>query len=118
VRRFLSTFATRTTPNFNITEDNITGIDWGSSYNSTPANVEGVTVPILILGMTGHYWIVSSEIAYEHAASHDKTVAFVEGATHGITECVPCRVNNGGQSFGDTEKTTFDYVASWLGPRF
>lgn len=114
VRRFLSTFATRTTPEFDITEDNIVGIDWGSSYNSTPANVEGVTVPILILGMTGHYWIVSSEIAYEHAASSDKTVAFIQGATHGISECVPCRVNNDGESFGDTIKTTFDFVASWL----
>jgi hypothetical protein len=118
VRRFLSTFATRTTRDFNITEDNITGIDWNSSYNSTPGNVEGVKVPILILGMTGHYWIVSSEIAYEHAASSDKTVAFVEGALHGFNECVECRVNNGNQPFGDTVKTTFDYAASWLSPRF
>jgi hypothetical protein len=118
VRRFLSTFATRTTEGYDITEDNIMGVDWQSSYGSTPGNVEGVHVPLLILGMTGHYWIVSSEIAYEHAASADKTVAFVEGATHGITECVPCRVNNNGQPFGDTVKTAFDYVALWLAPRF
>jgi pimeloyl-ACP methyl ester carboxylesterase len=116
VRRFLSTFATRTKQDYDITEDNILGIDWNSSYGSTPGNVERVTVPLLILGMTGHYWLVSSEIAYEHAASQDKTLAFVEGATHGFTPCTQCERSP--NEFGDTVKTTFDYVASWLGARF
>lgn len=115
-RRFLSTFASRSTPDYDITEDNVTGIDWQSSYTSTPGNLEGVKAPLLVMGMTGHYWIVSSEIAYEHAASKDKSLAFVEGATHGFMPCQPCARTPG--QFGDTTATTFQYVADWIGQRF
>jgi pimeloyl-ACP methyl ester carboxylesterase len=116
VKRFLTTFASRTTPDYNITEDTIEGIDWKSSYNSTPGNIDGVTVPLLVMGMTGHYWLVSAEIAYQHAASKDKSIAFVEGATHGFTPCQPCERTPG--EFGDTMNRTFDYVAEWIAPRY
>jgi pimeloyl-ACP methyl ester carboxylesterase len=113
VKRFLTDFATRSTPDYDIKPDDITGIEWNSSYTSTPGNLEGVKAPILIMGMTGHYWIVSAEIAWRHAASADKSLAYVEGATHGFTPCKPCEKTPG--EFGDTERRTFDYVAQWLG---
>ncbi|PZQ75846.1 MAG: hypothetical protein DI563_08505 [Variovorax paradoxus] len=116
VRRFLSTFASRSLPGYQVTENDITGIDWNSSYNSVPGSLEGVRSPLLIMGMTGHYWIVSSEIAWRHARSQDKSLAFVEGATHTFGPCKPCEKTPG--QFGDTEKTTFDYVARWLSQRF
>ena len=116
VRRFLGTFASRSTPGYDVTEDSIVGVDWNSSYTSTPGNLEAVATPILILGMTGHYWIVSAETAFEHAASKDKSIAFVEGATHGFAPCVDCEKTPG--QFGDTMKTTFDYVAGWLDEKY
>lgn len=116
VRRYLNTFATRALPDFNVGEDFITGVDWASSNTNTPNNVEGVSIPMLIMGMTGHYWIVSAEMAYDHAKSTDKTVAFVEGATHGFTPCAACAKTPG--QYGDTVARTFDYVTSWLNARF
>lgn len=113
VKRFLSTFATRALPGYAVGEDEVTGIDWASAYTNTPNNVEGVTVPFLVMGMTGHYWLVSSEMAYQHAKSADKSIAFVEGATHGITPCANC---NG--QYGDTVGRTFDYIARWMDTRF
>ena len=113
VRRYLSTFATRALPGYAIGEDGVTGIDWASSYSNTPNNVEGVTAPLLVMGMTGHYWLVSSELAYEHAGARDKSIAFVEGATHGIAPCMTC---NG--HYGDTIGRTFDYIAKWMDSRF
>ncbi|VTU13049.1 Alpha/beta hydrolase family protein [Variovorax sp. SRS16] len=116
VKRFLSTFATRATADYDITEDSVSGIDWNSSYTSMPGNVEGVKVPLLVMGMTGHYWLVSAETAYRHAASKDKSIAFVEGATHGFAPCQPCAKTPG--QFGDTAGRTFAYVADWIGAHF
>jgi alpha-beta hydrolase superfamily lysophospholipase len=116
VKRFLNTFATRATPDYDIRPDDVTGIDWNSSYNSVPGSLEGVKAPLLILGMTGHYWVVSSEIAYRHAASADKSLAYVEGANHNFTPCQPCETSPG--QFGDTTARTFEYVAGWLAARF
>lgn len=116
VRRFLSTFASRSTPDYAIGEDRVAGIDWNFSYNSTPGNLEGVTAPLLVVGMTGHYWIVFAGTAYEHAASRDKSIAFVEGTTHGFTPCEPCARSP--RQFGDTMARTFDHVAAWIAACF
>ena len=116
VKAFLSTHAIRTTSEYFITEDDIEGIDWNSSNTATPANLEGVHVPILIMGMTGYYWMVATEIFYDHAASRDKTLIFIEGASHGVTPCRACESTPG--EFGDTVKRAFDYAADWIGDRF
>jgi len=116
VRRYLSTFATRALPGYDVTDSDITGIDWNSSYNSVPGSLEDVHRPLLVMGMTGHYWIVSAEIAWRHAASKDKSLAYVEGATHGFAPCKPCEKSPG--QFGDTERRTFNHVAQWLAQRF
>ena len=40
----------------------------------------------------------------------------VEGAVHGMTPCTAVEKRPG--EFGDTVKTTFDYVANWTAARF
>jgi pimeloyl-ACP methyl ester carboxylesterase len=107
VRRFLANSAIRTTPDFAITTDDIVGVNWRSSINSTPGNAEGITVPTLVLSMSCHYLVVPGEIIYDHLAARDKTFAVVEGATHLFTPCKP--------EYGDTVKRSFDSVDGWLG---
>ena len=98
------------------TADAIEGIDWNSSDTSTPANIAGVHVPLLIMAMTGHHWLVPSEIFYQQAAGADKELVFVDGASHNIIPCRACEEFPG--QYGETVKTTFDHVASWLRKRF
>jgi hypothetical protein len=112
VRDFLNTFALRVTDDYGYNEDSVHGIDWSSSYSCPPGNVEGVTVPLLTMGMTGHWEYLAAETIHEHAKSADKTLVFVEGATHGYTTCTKCEKTPG--QFGNTVKTTYDYVDSWL----
>ncbi len=112
VRRFLSTFAVRANKDFGYDEDSIYGIDYESSYDNTPGAIDGVTVPLLQLGMTGSHEYFMSETIFERAQSVDKTLAYVEGASHGLTTCTACEQYPG--EFGNTLKTTYDYVDSWL----
>ena len=117
VLSWLSSNALRVDPDrYRISEDSIEGIDWSSSNTSTPANLSGVHVPLLIMAMTGHYWMVPAEIFLEHATSSDKQLVFVEGASHNITPCRACEHVPG--QYGDTVKITFDYVSTWLIERF
>jgi hypothetical protein len=116
VRQYLSSYAVRTTADYAIGEDCLDGVDWASSSTSTPWNVEHITVPLLIMPMTAHYFLVTDEIIYEHAASTDKSIAFVEGATHGFTPCQACERTPG--EYGDTVKRLFDHVDGWLAARF
>ncbi|MEY9999067.1 alpha/beta hydrolase [Sinorhizobium fredii] len=107
VRGFLANSAIRTQADFAITADDIVGLDWASSYTSTPANAEGVSVPALVLTMSCHYLVVPGEIIFDHLSSKDKTYAAVEGATHLFKPCRP--------EYGDTVKRVFDFVDGWLG---
>lgn len=116
VESFLSTHTIRTTPDYYVTADAIQGVDWGSSNTSTAANLTGVHAPLLIMAMTAHYWMVSSELFFQQAASRDKALVFVEGATHGFTPCKACEGTPG--QFGDTVATTFNYLADWIRQRF
>jgi hypothetical protein len=69
VKSWLSGNAIRVDPErYQVTRDDILGIDWDSSNTSTPANLANVRAPLLIMGMTGHYWMVSSEIFFNSAA--------------------------------------------------
>jgi hypothetical protein len=104
-------------PNLRITDDSITGIDWASTNTATVNNVSGITTPLLIMSMTGHYWLVPSEMYYRNAThTTNKTLVFVEGATHGFTPCTACATTPG--EFGDTVGETFDYVSNWLTHNF
>lgn len=113
VRRFLNTYAVRVTDDFGFDEDSIRGIDWSSSYTCPPGNVAGVTVPLLAMGMTAGWEYLAAELIYDNAKSTDKAIAFVDGATHIYTTCAKCEKTPG--QFGNTVKTTYDYIDGWLG---
>ena len=113
VRTFLGAHAIRTFASYDQTVNDLTGIDYASSNTSTAWNVEGVTIPLLLICHTGHYFCRPDEIVLEHSASTDKTMAGNEGATHGITACTNC-----GGDFGDTVKREYDYLDGWLAARF
>jgi hypothetical protein len=112
VHTFLANNAIRVTNDFGYGEDSVHGIEWTSSYSSPPGNIEGIGVPLLVMGMTGHSEYLSSETIYEHAKSSDKELVFVEGAYHTYTTCKECEKSPG--QFGDTLKTTYDYIDGWL----
>ena len=106
VRRFLANDAIRTKPGYTFTVDDIVGVEWDSSMNSTPGDAEGVTVATLVMVMTCHYLVVPGEIVFDHLAAKDKTLVGVEGALHEFNACRP--------EYGDTVKRTFDFVDGWL----
>ena len=106
LRHYLSYYALRTTPDYRLTADDIKGIDWRSSANSAVGNVEGITVPTLVMTGTCYLHIVPSELAYDHSAAKDKEYVSVEGGDHFFKPCKP--------EYGDSIKRTFDYVDRWL----
>jgi pimeloyl-ACP methyl ester carboxylesterase len=112
LHEFLNTYAIRVTDDFGYDEDSVRGIDWSSSYSCAPGNVKGIKVPLLTMGMTGSYEYLAAEVIYEYAKSADKTIAFVEGATHQYSTCTQCEKYPG--QYGDTQKTFYDYVDKWL----
>lgn len=112
VRNYLSSYAVRTTEAYGYNEDSVWGIDWDSTYNCPPGNVKHIHVPILVMGMTAGWEYLASETIYNMAASPDKHIAFVEGATHKFHTAKHCEKYPG--QFGDTMKTLHDYVANWL----
>lgn len=116
VRRFLNTWAVRTTPGYGYDATSISGIDYASTYDDLPESIQGITKPLLQMGMTGSYEYFGVETAREHAKTVDKTLAYVEGATHGFTPCKECAVAKGfpEDHYGDTVKTLYNYVDGWL----
>ncbi len=109
VRSFLSANAIRAW-------DSIDGIDHCSSNNSTVCAVQSISVPVLFATMQGHYFIRDNEIHYDLAKSKDKDLIVIEGATHGITPCMPCEQFPG--QYSNSVKNFFDYVAAWINARF
>jgi len=116
VRSFLSTYAVRTSGPLMITHNDIQGIDWASSNTSTPSNLEGVHVPALQIAGTGWYWAVPSEIEFNHLASADKELIYVEGMEHALDTCKACEQYPG--QYGDAGAEAFDYIAAWTRSRF
>jgi hypothetical protein len=98
--------AIRTTKDYAVTEDDVTGVDWKSSNMSAPGVAGGITVPTLVMTMTCFMFVVPSEIIYDHLPARDKTFVGVDGAGHLFTPCKP--------EYGDTRKRVFDYVDGWL----
>jgi hypothetical protein len=69
-------------------------------------------VPFLTMAMTGSFEMGSAETIHNHTKSADKTLVYIEGATHVYTPCKPCERTPG--QFGDTVKTIYDYADGWL----
>lgn len=77
LRNYLNSYAIRTGPDFGYDETGVHGVDWTSTYASPPGNVQGIKVPLLVMGMTGHWEYLASETLYELSHSPDKSIAFV-----------------------------------------
>jgi hypothetical protein len=112
VRGFLNTYAMRVTDDFGYDDRSIRGVVWNSSWANNPGNAEGIAVPFLTMGMTGSFEAGSAETISDHVKSADKTLIFVEGASHGYPACKKCEKTPG--QFGDTVKTLYDYADGWL----
>lgn len=111
VKRFLSTNAIRTTDEYRITEDSIEGLDYSSTAAEAPGNLEGVSVPLLIMGFAGdRNYNVHCEIMMNHAGSSDKSLLFIEGAGHGFEPL--------DDQYGDTASLIFDTIDEWTAERF
>lgn len=110
VRRFLNTWAVRPLPDYGYGADYIRGVDYQSSYNSVVANVEKIKVPLLITGMSASQLVVSNETVFDHATSSDKSLIYIEGATHPTTPVAA--------KYGDTTWTTVKSLDAWLRHRF
>jgi hypothetical protein len=106
VRHFLTFLAIRTGPDYALTPDRVTGVEWRSVPNSIPGNVQGVHVPTLFMSGTCAPHLVFTEIAYELSAAKDKDFVGVEGGNHYFVACKP--------EYGDPAQHAFDYVDSWL----
>jgi len=106
VRNFLSYLAMDVGPDYNITEDRITGVNWRSVANSLPGNAQGVHVPSLFMAGTCASHVVYLETAYDLSPAADKEFVAVEGANHAFAACKP--------EYGDPTTKAFDYVDSWL----
>jgi hypothetical protein len=109
IKSFLGTRAIRA-------KHSLDDIDYCSNNNSTPCHLQKITVPILILGMGGHYFLRDNEIHYEISASADKEYIVIEGASHGIRPCRACETTPG--QYSNTVKNTFDYMQKWINARF
>ena len=127
VRVWLGAHALRSTPGkYTLTKDDMTGIDYDSSATSSVTNVKGITVPLVIVAHTAHYFIRPDEIIYDTAITLDKTIAFNEGAVHGGGPCAPCALQidptltpaQANAYFGDTQGRENDFFAEWLAARY
>ncbi len=116
VRTYLTSNCVRTRPDYAVTEDGIEGIDYDSAFCCPPGNVKHIHVPLLVMGMTGGYECIASEIIYQNAASADKTIAFVEGGTHMLGTARDAEAYPG--QFGDAARTLFDHISDWLDARY
>jgi hypothetical protein len=109
LKSFLSVRAVRST-------DSMNGLDWCSSNNSTPCNLQQMSIPLLVTAMGGHYFIRDAEQYFDMAASADKDYYVIEGATHGGTACTACEKTPG--QYGNATKNLFDLMQRWIDARY
>ena len=69
---------------------------------SAAFNAAHLTVPLLVMSMSAHYFMVMNEITFDHAAPPDKKLVVVEGADHWIRPC-------------EASEETPGQLRSWLG---
>lgn len=112
VKNYLSSYAVRVKENYGYDEDSVWGIDWDSTYNCPPGNVQKIRVPTLVMGMTAGWEYLASETIFNMSGSEDKDIAFVEGATHKFTPAKECELVPG--QYGDTMETIHNYIDDWL----
>lgn len=117
VKTFLKSSAVYALEDFGYDESTLYGVDWTSSYCVTTGNIQNISAPLLLMGMTGSYEYIAAEHIFERAVkATDKTIAFVEGASHNFVVASECEKTPG--QYGDTVKNCFDYVDKWIEKRF
>jgi pimeloyl-ACP methyl ester carboxylesterase len=109
VHSFLGTRAVRAT-------DSLNGIDILSNNNSTAANLRNIRVPILMMAAQAHYFIRDNEQMFEGAASPDKELIYIEGASHGIFPCTWCHQDK--NAYSNAVANTFGHAKAWIDKRF
>jgi pimeloyl-ACP methyl ester carboxylesterase len=109
VHSFLGTRAVRAT-------NSLDGIDIRSNNNSTAASLQNIKVPILMMAAQAHYFIRDNEQMFEGAASPDKDLIYIEGATHGFFPCTWC--NRDKNAYSSAVANTFDHARAWIDKRF
>ncbi len=105
VRSFLSLRAI-------VATNSMDGLDLDSVNNSTGANLQHISVPLLIVTSGGHYFMRDNEIHYELAASPDKDFVVTEGAAHTGPPCIPCETFPG--QYANSAVNQANYMASWI----
>jgi hypothetical protein len=114
VKNFLKSHAVRTIDGYGFNEDSISGVDWPCCYASPISNAGAISSPFLMMGMTAGWEFLAAEMIYEKAIkAQDKTLAFVEGASHNFYTAKECEKFPG--QFGDTLQTLCNYLDNWLG---
>lgn len=118
VRTFLDSYAVYAAEDgsFGCDTSGVYGIDYDSSYNCTPGNVKHVTVPALIMGMTGGYEFLASELIFQNYAGKGKTLTFAEGMNHMLLPAWDCEVFPG--QYQTAPAQTFRFIGNWLEQRF
>jgi hypothetical protein len=108
VKKLLSGYAIRVTDDFAYNTTDFTGILWNSSHMVPIEAAPGIIVPLLTMGMTGHWEYLNAEKIYLNSCSNHTSICFVEGAQHTIDTCTECETYPG--QYGDTTKTAYDYM--------
>jgi esterase/lipase len=88
-------------------------VDLGSSNATTPGNLAGVTVPLLVTASTAdtQVHLPHAELAWNSAVrTPDRSLAFVEGAEHDMTPI--------DERYGDTRAVHLAIVRDWIAERF
>lgn len=112
VGRFLRVFAIRVTEDFAYEEDDFRGVVWNSSHLVPRNEVQGISVPLLTMGNTGHWEYLNAEKEALAHGGNDTTTAFVEGASHLISPCTECETYPG--EYNNTIRNAFDFQETWL----
>ncbi|MBR0342082.1 MAG: hypothetical protein IJI66_17115 [Erysipelotrichaceae bacterium] len=111
VRNFLKSSAVRAKEKLAYDETSLYGIDFQSSYCVTIGNASYICKPMLLMGLTGGYEYIAAEHIYDSAIKcKDKTIAFVEGASHNFKAI--------DERYGDTISSCFNYVDKWIAQRY
>lgn len=112
-RQFLAGHAIETTPDYDVTVDDVLGVVWASSATSATPNIAGVSDPLLVVANTAHFGVRPAEMIHDASAAADKELVGVEGATHALSPCQTCQ-GGPARRFGDTLGRALDYIADWL----
>lgn len=111
VKLFLSNCCV-VTDGFRYDDVDMYGLDFSRSFCNTPGNIRHIHAPILFIGLTGGYESMAAERIYDACPSVDKSIVYVEGATHNFAPNHDAERTPG--EFGDTEAAMCDYIDKWL----